>query len=126
MLASLEPPGASDLKIDAKAVAGKGLDLGLGATVADIAQNDPEETEEALDNPDTKDGLDNVELVELTGGAVNPDARKTKSSEQDMEVEEDLVEGVTDGASGLDEDDQEGDGTLLQVRKWTWSGLRRE
>lgn len=121
VLASLEPPGAGDLKVDAEAVTGEGFDLGLGTTVAEVAENDPEEAHEALDDPDGKDGLHDIELVELTSGTVDPDTGKTKSGEQDVEVKEDLVEGVADRTSGLDEDDQEGQSALLLVSQWSTS-----
>lgn len=113
MLAGLELPGASDLEVDAEAVAGKGLDLGLGATVADVAEDDPEQADEALDAPDAKDGLDDIELVELTGLAMDPDTGNTESGEQNVEVQEDLVEGMADGTSSLDQDDEEGSSALL-------------
>lgn len=118
VLAGLELPGTSNLEVDAEAVAGERLDFGLGATVADVPEDDPEEAHEALDNPDAQDGLDDVKLVKLTRLTMDPDTSNTESSEQNVEVEEDLVESMADRASGLDEDEQESGGALLWVSHW--------
>lgn len=72
VLAGLKLPGASDLECNPKAIAWKGLNLGLGAT---IFQN-PVQANDTLQSPNNKNDLDNLELVEVVISAVDPDTSK--------------------------------------------------
>lgn len=109
--AGAESPGTRHGEGEAAGVGGEGLDGQRGQTVAgEVAVDDAEPTDAAVEDPEEDDGFDVVELGEMAADGVDVDAEEGEKGEELVEVEEGFVEGVADGGGGLDEDEAKGAG----------------
>ena len=93
VLTRSELPGLSDAKSDSDGVTRESLDFGVGATVANIAAKEADDTDTTLDDPDDDSGHDEALLTHAL--AVHPDTDNGGDGEQDVNAKEGLVESVT-------------------------------
>jgi hypothetical protein len=110
VLTRAECPWASHADSDAKSVTREDFDISLGTALADVAHDDASETEESLSSPDCDYTIQHELLGTLV--QVNPDGAQSKRSTDNVTVQEDLVEGVTDRRWRLDQKEDECDSAL--------------
>lgn len=105
MLAGSEGPGASHADVDADCVAWHDLNLGLGATATEVSDNDANKAVETVKSPND-DNTPNHELL-LAVLEMDHQASEREQCSQDVEVQESLVESVSDSRWGVQEQEDE-------------------
>ena len=119
MLSRAEAPWAGHLDGDTEGVTRESLNLSRGAAVAHIVDNETGKTHEALSSPDSNNTVQHKLLGALL--QVNPYSTEGKRGTNDVAVQEDLVERVTDGGGRLKEEEGKCNGTLkvLALRRFS-------
>ena len=101
MLSWAEAPRPSWLHGDSDCVAREDLDLGLGSSISDVTVHNADKSHQAFYNPQGNNDLENTYLRQLADVNINPGNRG--GGNQDMNMKESFIKGVTDDGWRLKE-----------------------